>query len=265
MKRSTNISAQQRNIFNIALNDDFKSFSKVIMAYSGSLNFLSASGEAPIHISIYKRNLDLVSLLISRGADPNFSNIRGETAVHLACRIGWFEGLVVLYNSEKCLFNIKNRSGESALAISSIYPQLSDISLLHVYTSWSVDKDLDEEVRDMVSGRKQCYEFLIQKIEVDRQRHENRLIESSINYQRQELNKRLILRGGISRIGSMQHQQPRFPFGHMPSSWEGSDLECLSQCPSGQVKIMASSFSQRYVLELLLTAVSNVAQISHNS
>lgn len=101
--------ALKRKIFNLALNDDFHTMTSLITNFNGSIDFLGACGEAPLHISIFKKNLTLCELILKKGADPNYMNSQGDNSIHMACRIGWFEGIQVIYASGKCSIRAANR------------------------------------------------------------------------------------------------------------------------------------------------------------
>ncbi|OQR91543.1 serine/threonine-protein phosphatase 6 regulatory ankyrin repeat subunit A-like [Thraustotheca clavata] len=43
------------------------------------------NGDSPLHIAVYNHHSEIVSLLLSKDADPNFTNERSLTPLHIAC------------------------------------------------------------------------------------------------------------------------------------------------------------------------------------
>lgn len=49
--------------------------------------------DTPIILAMYSRSLELVDYLISEGANLILQNDQGLTALHIACQIGWVDGV----------------------------------------------------------------------------------------------------------------------------------------------------------------------------
>ncbi|TSL34538.1 Ankyrin-2 [Bagarius yarrelli] len=61
---------------------------ELLVKYGASIQAITESGLTPIHVAAFMGHLSIVLLLLQNGASPDVSNIRGETALHMAARAG---------------------------------------------------------------------------------------------------------------------------------------------------------------------------------
>ena len=83
-------------MLNEVINSDHLAIEEQI-ALKAALNVLGTCGEAPLHISIYKRDTHMMKLLLEAGADIMFRNDNGDTALHVAARMGLSQVVELLY------------------------------------------------------------------------------------------------------------------------------------------------------------------------
>jgi len=97
------------------------------------VNFQSSNGRtalmAAAACSDYRQALEKVELLIARGANPDATNDKGETALMFACGAG-NEKAIKLLIGKGAGINLKNGSGESAMSYASRSGNKTIISFL---------------------------------------------------------------------------------------------------------------------------------------
>ena len=57
---------------------------------------------------MYSKSIELVNYLIESGANLAFQNEQGLTALHIACQIGWIEGVKKLIDAKAMMIPDKN-------------------------------------------------------------------------------------------------------------------------------------------------------------
>ncbi|GLR46755.1 ankyrin repeat domain-containing protein [Sphingomonas astaxanthinifaciens] len=109
------------------------------------VNYRDDSGDAALHIVAARRDLTYLRYLLAEGADPNLGNKTGDTALIIASRIGFDEGVDSLLKAGAQV-DRPNRLGETALIIAVQQRQLPVIKLL-------VEKGANPDKTDNASGR----------------------------------------------------------------------------------------------------------------
>lgn len=109
------------------------------------VNYRDDSGEAAIHIVAGRRDLGWLRFLIGEGADVNLGNKNGDTALMIATRIGFGEGVDALLKGGAQV-DKANRLGETALILAVQQRQLPIIRKL-------VEKGANPDKTDNASGR----------------------------------------------------------------------------------------------------------------
>lgn len=87
------------------------------------------SGDTALHIVTRKRELDWVSFLLNKGADPNVGDAKGETPLIIAAGIGFEQAAAYMLGKGAKVDSI-NRRGETALAIAVQQRHLRMVELL---------------------------------------------------------------------------------------------------------------------------------------
>ena len=80
------------------------------------VNYRSYGGETPLNLVTRKRELDWVGFLLTRGADPNMADGKGDTPLTIAAEIGFEEAAVQMIR-RGAKVDGTNRRGETALAV----------------------------------------------------------------------------------------------------------------------------------------------------
>lgn len=61
--------------------------SRVLLDRGCNINYLSKTGESPLHILTKRGRFEAAMTLLTHGADPNIKGLDGNTALHLAMKV----------------------------------------------------------------------------------------------------------------------------------------------------------------------------------
>ena len=101
------------------------------MNSGADVNFQNSDGQTALHIAVYHANEDIVQLLLNSGADVNIQDKYGFTALHYAVFTRNEEIVQLLLNSAAANTSLKDDQGKTALD--------------HA-------KDLDENIADLIQS-----------------------------------------------------------------------------------------------------------------
>lgn len=76
---------------------------------------LPCNGWTALHFVCKKDNHLLVNCLLDLGADPAIDNKKGESALHIACKLGHYKCAEILLNHDNSLKDMQNNQGLTAL------------------------------------------------------------------------------------------------------------------------------------------------------
>lgn len=177
-------------IINTVISEDVMTLRQ--MAHRGGLigciNSLGESGDGPLHIAAYKRSESLISTLLEAGADPNAKSSLGDTSFHISARIGDEACLRLLYASGKCNLELVNHDGLTAEDMAREDVTDDDVSLLHVYGTWTSSFRFESEKIKMSTNRLRCADLLADWLVHDnacrRQYSIDTMMETNIEYSR---------------------------------------------------------------------------------
>ncbi len=82
----------------------------------GIINMRGYSGATPLTAAMRKRATTYVNYLLQNGADPNFADRQGDTALMIAARLGHLEGINTMLLG-RATVDAANRQGETALIV----------------------------------------------------------------------------------------------------------------------------------------------------
>ena len=112
------LNASDGEAFLKAIKDDDANKAVELAGQSGTrvVNYRGYDGETPLNLVTRKRELDWVGFLLTRGADPNIADGKGDIPLTVAAEIGCEEGAAQLIRRGARVDGV-NRRGETALAI----------------------------------------------------------------------------------------------------------------------------------------------------
>lgn len=93
------------------------------------LNYRGYGGDAALHIIARRRDGEWLAFMISKGADPNIGDAKGDTPLILVSRIGYMEGARTLL-AMGAKVDTANKLGETPLIIAVQQRQPQTVRLL---------------------------------------------------------------------------------------------------------------------------------------
>lgn len=104
------------------------------------INKPNAKGYTPFYLAISNGQHEIAKTIIKSGADPNYQNDEGLTALHIACETNKFDIVKILLDQYQVEFNKVDNKGRTPLDVSKIH-NLKDISDLLIERE-QIDKTL---------------------------------------------------------------------------------------------------------------------------
>jgi uncharacterized protein len=80
------------------------------------INYRPDGGEPVLHLLVGRRDGEWLGFMLSSGGDPNLQSAKGDTALLVAARGGWLEGVNSLLRA-RAKVDLANRSGETPLIV----------------------------------------------------------------------------------------------------------------------------------------------------
>jgi hypothetical protein len=133
------------------------------------VNSIGFNGDAPVHVAAFMRRADQMKMLMEYGANVNLQERRNEdTAAHICARIGDAKTLKVLCENTTCDLNIMNKQREYPIDVAGTkFSAEADIDYLYMYSEWRGNEFIEEDIQIAASGRKECYDYLTNKMSTD--------------------------------------------------------------------------------------------------
>uniref|UniRef100_A0A7N2R224 Uncharacterized protein n=1 Tax=Quercus lobata TaxID=97700 RepID=A0A7N2R224_QUELO len=101
-----------RSLLHVAVSSSHPEVVKVLSAIDESASVINSADEegwAPLHSAASIGNLEIVEVLLSRGADINMKTDGGRTALHYAASKGWMKIAEILI-SQGAKINLKDKA-----------------------------------------------------------------------------------------------------------------------------------------------------------
>ncbi len=93
-----------------------------------NINAQNEDGETPLHVAIRKNRLDMVKLLIEKGADLKNINTCGDTPLHVAVQNSWFYqfDIVNLLIEKGADVHLENKQGKTPLSMAQSWAKINE-------------------------------------------------------------------------------------------------------------------------------------------
>lgn len=159
---STNISSQEKSIFNIARKGSLEQLKAVMKNDPEIVNKVSKEGYSPLTLACYysnnevakhlinyvddidsksgygtplmaatvKKNVEIIKLLLENGANPNITDQNGSTALHFSVIFNYTDIVKLLVNSN-AKFDLKDNRGKTALDYAQVTQNKTIIQILN--------------------------------------------------------------------------------------------------------------------------------------
>ena len=137
-------------------------FVELLLACNGDVNIEDINGKTPLILSVeYRYNnycIELIELLIRKGAKVNHQDVQGFSALHHACQRAWIDviELLIKNNGDPCLQNSLGHSPLSYALTNVCYTHLDDC--MHKLRLNIVDKLLSSLNYDFVKIKTAIFE-----------------------------------------------------------------------------------------------------------
>ena len=79
--------------------EDFPEVLRILQTRRFCVNSQTHKGNTALHLAVLDGNMDVISLLVRAGADPNARNNEGETPLHFAAQVGEVRAAMFLYQA----------------------------------------------------------------------------------------------------------------------------------------------------------------------
>jgi len=255
-----------QNLLNEVINCDLAAVAEML-ALNCPANVLGTCGEAPLHIAIYKRDRVMLDMLLAAGANIMFPNRNGDTAFHVAARLGLMDFVELLYSvstdlQRKRLFlDEKNKEGFTALDIASMPVLATELDLTRKYSSWHEETGttLDEEAGPLQRGRTQCKAFLAKMSQVDILAKElgsvDEMRAQNNNFQKTAS----VLRGAHFATSSTRifYSELDYPARQDPNAWIESDKQFFLDYLPGVRKVITKLHTADFVSKTVRSGYDN--------
>ena len=129
---------------------DVMNVSRYVMGGFDINSNIGVLGDKPLIIAISSQSTNLVKYLLENGANVNATNENGTTALHVACQLGWNDGIVQLLSSGARF--LPDKQGNTPLHIAAQQNSRKTIELL-IQLKKAGNKDIDWEAKNK-SGEK---------------------------------------------------------------------------------------------------------------
>jgi len=255
-----------QNLLNEVINCDLAAVAEML-ALKCPANVLGTCGEAPLHIAIYKRDRVMLDMLLAAGANIMFPNRNGDTAFHVAARLGLVSFIELLYSvstdlQRKRLFlQEKNKEGLTALDIASMPVLTTELDLTRKYCSWhdETGTTLDEEAGPLQRGRALCQQFLAEMTQVDILAKEQGSVEEMSAQNNSFQKTASVLRGNHYATSSARifYSELDYPARQDPNAWIESDRKFFLNYLPGVRKVITKLHSADFVAKTVRSGYDN--------
>ena len=235
------------------IDQDLSSISRLISneEYLNLINEPGLMGQSAIHISIFLKNVNILSLLLEAGADRNMRNSQGDTPLHCTCRVGFLEGLKLLCQQKIDTSPINNEGLTPRQLAESSKTAMRDEDMYGCYTASALANDID------MQGRRECLEYLKLVIEDRRVNRLKDYMKEVVDVNRDKQRVTSILRNGSAGRTKFYLANYMRPPGDTPECWTDKDYSDLDRDHSLFEQMVIAVSSSVIVRSCLNTTIMN--------
>ena len=244
--------------------EEHNKFYKIDAIIEKGVDRIGVLGRNALHIASYKRDPIMTELLLQYNADPNIKDIaNGDTAMHIAARLGSIEVAKVLYKSGRCVLDLRNIDGKIAYDIAMEPVQDYALNLTRLFQEWEGIVTLDEERVNLTQGRQQCATFLSDKLAEDINSGQQNALDTMVlsNFNRRWMSS--IIKGtgcGNERVFAPGYI---YPSDLDPNPWSEKDIAFFHTYETTVADVTRGIYTHDFVSRGLNTAFK-VANMNHD-
>jgi ankyrin repeat protein len=93
--------------------------SKLASGDKSTINSPNSFGLSPLQLAVSMNQVEIVAVLLERGAEVNMINSYGQTALHIAVTCGYLEVIETLLTSVDIDLNLRNKQGQTAYQLAA--------------------------------------------------------------------------------------------------------------------------------------------------
>jgi len=244
--------------------EEHNKFFKIDTKIEKGVDRIGVLGRNALHIAAYKRDPIMTKLLLEYNADPNIKDIvNGDTAMHIAARLGSIEVAKVLYKSGKCFLDLRNIDGKIAYDIAIEPVKDYELDLTRLFQEWEGTVTLDDERVNLTQGRQQCAIFLSDKLAEDIDSGQQNALDTMVlsNFNRRWMSSIIKDSGnGNERIFAPGYI---YPSGLDPNPWSEKDIAFFHTYDTCVEDVTRGIYTHDFVSRGLHTACK-VANMNHD-
>ena len=245
-----------RRILNEILNSDYRDLTEKIDQNPQASNELGMCGESPAHISIYKKEPQMLMILLASGTNPNLRNSKGDSLLHSSARLGMIDCIKMLYETGRCLLEVHNDHGQTALDISRCPVQESDLSVTKSFkTIKSGELEDEEKMRIIAEGRLLCADYLVKCIQHEREGKVQKMIRDTTEGMKMRHKLARTLRGVGERNHTAFYADISYPRDINSKEWGKDEVEFFSNFHEGIDTAVIETRASDYVNNSLQVGV----------
>lgn len=200
-------------------------FYKINAVIAKGVDKIGVLGRNALHIAAYKRDSRMCQLLLEYNADPNIKDdVNGDTAMHIAARLGAIDVAETLYKTGKCHLDLRNIDGQMAYDVAMELVQDHELDLTRLFQEWEGTVTLDDERVYISEGRQKCAKYLSDKLNEDVDSGQQKALDTMVlsNHNRRLMSSMITGKGysneRIYAPGSI------YPSGYDPDPWSEKDI-----------------------------------------
>ena len=205
--------------------EEHNKFYKIIAIIEKGVDKIGVLGRNALHIAAYKRDDKMCRLLLDYNADPNIKDdINGDTAMHIAARLGAIDVAEILYKSGKCQLDLRNIDGKIAYDIAIEPVQDHELDLTRLFQEWEGTVTLDDERVNVSTGRLLCAKYLSDKLTEDVDSGQQNALDTMVlsNHNRRWMSS--MIRGKGYANERIYAPGYIYPSGNDPNPWSEKDI-----------------------------------------
>lgn len=151
-------------------NGDYVEMAQLLVESGAGINTLAPNGDYPLQSAAFRGNVKCINFLLSKGADPNIMNARGDTALEYTAQSDYYATAAEALLKHSANPNARNSGGRTPLGYAAQQGTIKVVEVLLAYKA------------DINAGDKDGYTPLQGAIDYGVAKGGKRLVEMLVNH-----------------------------------------------------------------------------------